>query len=116
MLLEVAAAPRFEMVGFGDAEGFGRLPGGLAVTEPCRHATMGPKLAAAFQLAVCGCARRHGEASIAATGYAEVLRRPESRLDGTVVVVARPCCALAEFRSPTAEAPSSLPSDRKVRQ
>ena len=43
MLLELAAAPRFEMVGFGDAEGC--LPGGLAATEPCMHATMGPKLA-----------------------------------------------------------------------
>ena len=64
MLLELAAAPRFEMVGFGDAEGC--LPGGLAATEPCMHATMGPKLAPALQLAVCGCARRHGaEASMA---------------------------------------------------
>ena len=43
MLLELAAAPRFEMVGFGDAEGC--LPGGLAATEPCMHATMGPKVA-----------------------------------------------------------------------
>ena len=27
MLLELADGDRFEMVGFGDAEGFGRLPG-----------------------------------------------------------------------------------------
>jgi len=51
MLLELADGGRFEMVGFGDAEGFGRLPGGIAVAEPCMHATMGPKLAQALQLA-----------------------------------------------------------------
>ena len=60
MLLELADGGRFEMVGFGDAEGFGRLPGGIAVAEPCMHATMGQKLAQALQLACAlACARRH---------------------------------------------------------
>jgi hypothetical protein len=44
LLIEFADGTRLKMVGFGDAEGFGRQPDGLEVTELCGlNATMTPK-------------------------------------------------------------------------
>ena len=35
LLIEFADGTRLEMVGLGEAEGLGRQPEGLEVTEPC---------------------------------------------------------------------------------
>lgn len=44
LLIEFADGTRLKMVGFGDAEGFGRQPDGLEVTDPCGlDATMARK-------------------------------------------------------------------------